>query len=61
MVPVTELNLDESAVKQAQSAKKVVVEQQQEKKKNKKRKNKGLKDFMDKDDSQAGFNSYKQD
>ena len=58
MVPVRELHLDESQLRQNLVQKSEVVErQEQEKKKNKKRKNKGLKDFMD-NESKA-FDAYK--
>lgn len=61
IVPVTEMQLDENALKQSQTQKVEVVERQAEKKKNKKRKNKGLKDFMEKDDSKTAYDSYKLD
>ena len=58
LVPVQELHLDESQLRQNLVQKSEVVErQEQEKKKSKKRKNKGLKDFMD-NESKA-FNAYK--
>ena len=59
--PITELQLDESALLQTQTQRIEVVEGQDEKKQNKKRKNKGLRDFMEKDDAKDAYDSYKLD